>query len=54
MKACEEYLENYKATITDPKSFCDGWRKALEWSENQFLDKSAFEADEAINKELRD
>ena len=32
MKACEEYLEKDEATITDPKSFRDGWRKALEFA----------------------
>ncbi len=31
MKACEEYLANDKATITDPKSFRAGWRECLKW-----------------------
>ena len=29
------------------------WKVALEWAENQFVGNSAFEAEEAINKELR-
>lgn len=30
------------------------WRAALEWAENQFAGKSAFQAEEAINRELRE
>ena len=30
-----------------------GWKAALEWAENQFIGKTAFEAEEAINRELR-
>lgn len=54
MKACEEFLSKDEAMITDPKSFRDGWREAINWAENQFIGKSAFEAEEAINKELRE
>ena len=30
------------------------WEEALEWAENQFVGNSAFEVEEAINRELRE
>ncbi len=39
------------------KAFEKWWSTTLcsnEWAENQFVGKSAFEAEEAINKELRE
>lgn len=64
MKAFEKWFENYLNELTgrwaklmakQMKSLYKYiWRDALEWAENQFVGKSAFEVEEAINKELRE
>lgn len=62
MKACEKWLSKVHLPNQPPKNTIaalinearrEGWRAALEWAEKQFIGKSAFEAEEAINKELR-
>jgi hypothetical protein len=61
MKAFDEWIES----LNQDKDFGGwmrrptnemrvAWKAALEWAENQFVGKSAFEVEEAINKELRD
>jgi len=56
MKAFEEWWRNtdFDEEFLDP--YCHSkevWKAALEWAENQFIGKTAFQAEEAINKELR-
>ena len=54
MKAFDEWWDscNHKVPAYED-NFRWVWRTALKWAENQFVGKSAFEAEEAINKELR-
>lgn len=61
MKAFEKWFRmNHHKKDTDlwqcstEKAVRQGWRGAIEWAEDQFINKSAFEAEEAINRELRE
>ena len=47
LTASEDSKEGYK----DGRE--DGWRAALEWAENLFVQLNSFEVEETINKELR-
>ena len=43
----------YPNELIEWESKQKGWKAALEWAENQFIGKTCFEAEEAINRELR-
>ena len=53
--ACDCECGHIPVTCEECKVIAEYWyRQALEFAENQFINKSAFEAEETINKELRD